>query len=158
MSRPSKTMAPSLRLLGAADGAQQRRLAGAVGAEQRDDLALLDVEVDAEQHLHAVVLDVDVAADEQLALARRLGHAATPRRPSTRPWRCGGRTRRTPAAVMLTMAPTSGERHAEEEGAAVAVVLRSWPAMGRKKMSRGARPGPSIWMPWVRIAGGMTWV
>ena len=37
------------RLLHAGDGAQQRRLARAVRAEQGDDLALLDVEVDAEQ-------------------------------------------------------------------------------------------------------------
>ena len=35
---------------------EQRRLAGAVGAEQGDDLALVDLEVDVEQHLHAVVV------------------------------------------------------------------------------------------------------
>ena len=48
------------------DGAEQRGLAGAVGAEQRHDLALFDFEVDAEQHLHGAVGHVDVFADEQL--------------------------------------------------------------------------------------------
>ena len=51
------------------DRLQQRRLAGAVGAEQRDDLAFVDLEVHAEQHLHAVVVHVDVADEEQLHLA-----------------------------------------------------------------------------------------
>ena len=45
MSRPSKTTAPFGRLDEAGDRLQQRRLAGAVGAEQRDDLALVDLEV-----------------------------------------------------------------------------------------------------------------
>ncbi len=53
------------RLLGAADGAQQGRLAGAVGAEQRDDLALADVEVGAEQHLHTFVADIDATAEQE---------------------------------------------------------------------------------------------
>ena len=35
-----------------ADHAEQGRLPGAVGAEQRDHLALADVEIDVEQHLH----------------------------------------------------------------------------------------------------------
>ena len=55
-----------------ADGLEQRRLAGAVRAEQRDDLALVDLEVDVEQHLHAAVADV-----------RGRARAAA----STRPWR-----------------------------------------------------------------------
>ena len=40
----------------------QRRLAGAVGAEQRDPLALVDVQVDAEQGLVAVGVGVGQAA------------------------------------------------------------------------------------------------
>ena len=58
------------------DGAQQRRLAGAVGAEQGDDLALVHLEVDVEQHLHAAVADVEVADEEQLrpSLPALVGH------------------------------------------------------------------------------------
>ena len=60
------------------DGLEQRRLAGAVGAEQGDDLALADLEVDAEQHLHVAVGDVELADEQQLgpalpALVQRLG-------------------------------------------------------------------------------------
>src|SRR5437763_41945 len=46
-------------------GLEQRGLAGAVGAEQGDDLPLLNVQVDAEQHLHLVVGDVDTATREE---------------------------------------------------------------------------------------------
>ena len=48
------------------DALQEGRLARAVGAEQRDDLALVDLEVDVEEHLHAVVTDVEVAHEQQL--------------------------------------------------------------------------------------------
>ena len=50
------------------DRLQQRRLAGAVRPEERDDLALVDLEVDAEQHLHAVVMHVDSADEQELDL------------------------------------------------------------------------------------------
>ena len=68
----------------AADRLQQRALAGAVRAEQRDDLALLDVEVDVEQHLPVVVAGVDAADEQQVGsalapLVQRL--AARRRRP-----------------------------------------------------------------------------
>ena len=43
-----------------ADDAQDRRLARAVRAEQRDALAPVDLEVDVEQHLHRAVGEVDV--------------------------------------------------------------------------------------------------
>ena len=46
----------------AGDGAQQRRLAGAVRAEEGDALALGDLEVDAEEDLHAAVADVEAPA------------------------------------------------------------------------------------------------
>ena len=64
----------------AADGAEQRGLAGAVGAEQGDDLALVDVEVDVEQHLHRPVVHVDVAAHEELRVAALFGFARDLRR------------------------------------------------------------------------------
>ena len=47
------------------DGAQQRRLAGAVRAEEGDALALGDLEVDAEEDLDAAVADVEVADGQQ---------------------------------------------------------------------------------------------
>ena len=71
----------------AGDRLQQRRLAGAVRAEQRDDLALVDLEVDAEQHLHAAVGDVEPAHEQQLRPALR-GARRRPRnapRPSPTP-------------------------------------------------------------------------
>ena len=57
------------RLDESADRLQQRRLAGAVRPEQRDDLTFVDFEVDVEQHLHAVVVHVDVAHEQQLHFA-----------------------------------------------------------------------------------------
>ena len=69
------------RLDEAGDRLQQRRLPGAVGAEQGDDLALVDLEVDAEQHLHAVVVHVDAPHEQQLDLAL----AALVQRPRTAP-------------------------------------------------------------------------
>ena len=48
------------------DRSQQCGLAGAVGAEERDDLALRDLEVDVEEDLELPVGDVEVVDDEQL--------------------------------------------------------------------------------------------
>ena len=53
-----------------ADRAQQRRLAGAVRAEQREHLALLHFEADVEEHLHRAVAEVEVV-DLQHAGCRR---------------------------------------------------------------------------------------
>ena len=50
---------------GAGDGAQRRRLAGAVGAEDGDDLALVDVERDPVQCLHRAVARLDLLELEQ---------------------------------------------------------------------------------------------
>ena len=63
-SSPSKKIVP--RCIGTSPqmALQQRRLAGAVGAEQGDDLALGQLEVDAEEHLHRPVAHVEVAHDE----------------------------------------------------------------------------------------------
>jgi len=63
---------PSTMILGPTDGPQQRRLAGPVGAQQRHDLALLDVEVDIEEDLVTTVEDTDAAADQELGGALRL--------------------------------------------------------------------------------------
>ena len=58
--------------LEAADDAQDRRLARAVRAEQRDALAPLDLEVDVEEHLHRAVGEVDVR-DLEDAASRAFG-------------------------------------------------------------------------------------
>ena len=55
MLLPSKVDAAGGRADQAGDGLQQRRLAGAVRADQRDDLALRDVEGDVVQHLDLAV-------------------------------------------------------------------------------------------------------
>ena len=52
---------PAARHAEPADDPQQRRLARAVRAEQRDRLTVVHVEVDVEQHLHAAVAEVEVA-------------------------------------------------------------------------------------------------
>ena len=56
---------------------QQRRLAGAVRAEQGDDLAGVDAQVDAEEHLDVAVGEVDAARLEQ-GRARRPSRYAVP--------------------------------------------------------------------------------
>ena len=47
------------------DDADQRGLAGAVGTEQREEIALLDVEVDALQRLDTILVGLDETADRQ---------------------------------------------------------------------------------------------
>ena len=51
------------------DRGEQRRLAGAVGAQQRDDLVAVHVAVHAEEHLRLAVGELEVADGEQRALA-----------------------------------------------------------------------------------------
>ena len=73
-----------------ADDAQQRRLAGAVGAEQGERLAFVHVEPDVEQHLHLAVREVEVAHLEHRDDRRRAAACGRvlrsprggPRRPS----------------------------------------------------------------------------
>ena len=55
MSSPSKVTLPRRGRQQPGDALEQRRLAGAVGAEQGDDLALVDVEVEPEEDLHGPV-------------------------------------------------------------------------------------------------------
>ena len=74
--RPSTV--PPVGVTMPADDADQRRLAGAVRAEQREDLALVDVEVDRLQRLHARRIGLAQAADgddrwRSLAALRSLG-------------------------------------------------------------------------------------
>ena len=64
----------------AADRHHQRRLAGAVGADQRDDLAFVDVEIDALERHDVAVEGLDAAHGEQGALIAR-----PPLRPSRPP-------------------------------------------------------------------------
>src|SRR5262249_43918780 len=66
---------PAARRDDARDRAQRRGLAGAVGADQRDDLALVDLDRDALERLDRAVVRVDLLDDEDGALAVGLrGH------------------------------------------------------------------------------------
>ena len=62
---------PAAHRRGARDRAEDGRLAGTVRAEQRDDLAVADGEIDAVQHAHAVVRHDQVADLEQRSARRR---------------------------------------------------------------------------------------
>ena len=58
------------------DRLQQRRLAGAVGADKRDDLAQADLEIDRMKRL-----EIAIAGDEGMSGEKRpraAGHASTP--------------------------------------------------------------------------------
>src|SRR6185437_6692456 len=59
------------RPLHAEDGADERALAGAVGADDGDDLAFGDVERNAVERLRVAVEEVDVAQLEHLSRPRR---------------------------------------------------------------------------------------
>ena len=63
----------------AGDRLQERGLAGAVGAEQGDDLALVDLEVDAEEHLHVAVGHVEARGRAAASSLARLALAAASR-------------------------------------------------------------------------------
>ena len=68
---PSKVMVPEARLMDAGEDLDQRRLAGAVVADQRDDLAGMDVEIDVGQRRDGAEILGDAAqAEDQLARAR----------------------------------------------------------------------------------------
>jgi len=60
MSRPANSMRPSRAL-----GHHQRRLAGAVGADQRDDLAFVDDEIDALERGDGAVPGADAGKGEE---------------------------------------------------------------------------------------------
>ncbi len=71
MSRPGKGDRALARPRAAEDRHHQRRLAGAVGADQRDDLALVHVEIDAFERDDVAVIGLD-AADAEERLPRRV--------------------------------------------------------------------------------------
>ena len=70
MSRPSSSTVPSVGVDHAGGDRAERRLAGAVGAEQRDDRAAGELQVDAVEHL-----DVAVAGDDAVHREHRIGAA-----------------------------------------------------------------------------------
>ena len=72
MSSPSKMMLPGLDPAHPGDGSHRRGLAGAVGADQGDDLALGDLERDPVEGL-----DLAVGEDDVLKLKQH--RRATPR-------------------------------------------------------------------------------
>ena len=67
MRRPWKLISPVSDAPEAGDGAQDRGLAGAVGADQRDGLALVHLERHALQRVDVVVVELDVAEAEERA-------------------------------------------------------------------------------------------
>jgi hypothetical protein len=67
--------APGARLLDARDGADERGLAGAVGADDGHDLALGHVERDRRERLRVAVVEIEVADLEH----RRHSSVSSPR-------------------------------------------------------------------------------
>jgi hypothetical protein len=65
------------RVVEPVDRAERRRLAGAVRAEQRDDLTLAHLECDALKRVDRAVVRVDPVEREDDAVALRLVHEAT---------------------------------------------------------------------------------
>ena len=131
-----------LRADEAADALQQRRLAGAVGAEQGDDLAGGHVEVDLEQDLHRPVGHVD-----------RRGTTASGRTSRVSAARRGGRLRR-PRGRGVTVGREDGHldggvddarpaRSTRRRGAAGAVRRSSTASVGAASL--GGRPSPGAW-------------
>ena len=100
-SSPWKRIEPVRGGVEAGDRAQRRRLAGAVGADQRDDLALLDRQRDALERLDVAVVGVDVLDLEQ---RHRLSPASRgrPRRPAGRRARPAG----SPSAIFSPWSST----------------------------------------------------
>ena len=56
----------------------QRRLAGAVGTDQRDDLALADVEIDIDEQVTAVAGDAETARGDERGRIERRGASSCP--------------------------------------------------------------------------------
>src|SRR5581483_10814694 len=83
---------PGRRVDEAGQRLQQGRLAGAVGAEKGDDLAVLDVEVHAEKHLHRPVGHVEPAAGNERAQRRPPESAPARRSTSSSGWSSSGRS------------------------------------------------------------------
>ena len=65
MRLPSKCTSPLRSRLKAGDGAQDRGLAGAVGANQRDGLALVDLDRHALQRVDVIVVELGIGDREK---------------------------------------------------------------------------------------------
>ena len=70
MSRSSKRIVPRAGALHAEDGADQRALAGAIGADDGDDLARRDIERHAVERLGVAVEEVEIAHRQHRAQPR----------------------------------------------------------------------------------------
>ena len=93
MSWPNTRASPGGLVDERGDDADQRGLAGAVGAEQREEIALLDVEVDALQRLDAVLVGLGESAYRE-CIHRRKGSGLAPASASGRHERAALRARR----------------------------------------------------------------
>ena len=106
-----------------ADDAQQRRLAGAVGAEQRERLALVHVEADVEQHLHLAVGEVEVAhldapGRSASGCCSRVLLVAAPRSSSSTTIAMSWRMYRAPSAISAPPMSAAGSTMIVERAAA----------------------------------------
>jgi hypothetical protein len=102
---------PGVRSDEAADDVEQRGLAGAVGPDEAEHLAVADVERHGVEGLEAAERDADVAHTEQRLAAARAGRGGAQVR---RPLRCG----RLPAGVHVDAATSRvlGRRYIWQSG------------------------------------------
>ena len=107
---PVELIAP-VRRDRARDRAQRRRLAGAVRAEHRDDLALVDVERDVAERLHRPVPRRDAVQLEERASSLGCSSLARSRdRPRSRPGRPAPRRAGRPRSCARSSARSRGRR------------------------------------------------
>ena len=80
MRRPSKVIAPLRILLQSGDRAQDRRLARAVGADEGDRLALVELDRHALQRVDVIVVELDAGKGEHaLMVYSPIVSSSTPR-------------------------------------------------------------------------------
>ena len=99
---PSNRTSPSVGVVDAGDDVEHGRLAGAVRPDQREDLALVDAELDVVQRDHAAEAHRD---------ARRAPAALTPRRPVVRPASTSGGARDGSSSASTRWSATGRPRH-----------------------------------------------
>ena len=103
MSSPAKADRAAAGARAAEDGHHQRRFAGAVGADQRDDLAFLDRHVDAVQRADVAVIGLDALDAEQSSSGR---HHLPPRFAAVRRSRTLARRAACPIQSSRAMRPS----------------------------------------------------
>ena len=146
---PSNVIVALRRLGEPGDDVDQRRLAGAVGADEEAQLALLDRQVDAVDGLEAVEVDDDAA---QRRAARSLTSPSAPsgdrrraRRGSRRPPASAPRRRRTsrpPTSADEADDAAGDEGHHDDEQQALHVLPRVGPLLADRVAPQLTRMAP----------------